>query len=108
MDAPWTEVAALDDLPEGKGRQVQVGEDPVVLVRAGERVFALSDVCTHQGAHVHGGAVRTASPASIACPFHGSTFALEDGRVLRGPAARPLATYEVRIEGGAVSVRPFG
>jgi nitrite reductase/ring-hydroxylating ferredoxin subunit len=106
MDDGWTEVGALDELPEGKGRAVRVGDEPMVLVRSGEQVFALSDVCTHQGAQLHGGAVKTASPATITCPFHGSIFRLEDGRVMRGPATRALATYEVRIEDGSVAVRP--
>ena len=105
MDDGWAVVSTVEELPDGKGRQVQVGEDPVVLVRLGERVFALSDVCTHQGAMVHGGAVRAAAPSTISCPFHGSTFRLEDGRVVRGPASRPLATYEVRVEGDTVYIR---
>jgi len=108
MDGSWTDAGPLADLPEGKGRQVQVGDAAVVLVRVGERVFALSDVCTHQGAALHGGGVRTAAPASISCPFHGSTFALEDGRVLRGPATRPVAAFEVRVDDGVVAVRPAG
>jgi len=106
MDGTWTDVGALADFPDGKGRQVMVGDEPVVVVRVGDRAFGLSDVCTHQGAALHGGGVRTAAPASISCPFHGSTFALADGRVLRGPASRPVAAYEVRVDDGVVAVRP--
>ena len=108
MDADWTDVGALDDLPDGKGRQVTVGDDAVAVVRLGDRVVALSDSCTHQGAMLHAGAVRAASPPSITCPFHGSVFSLDDGRVLRGPATRPVATYEVRLEDGHVFLRAAG
>jgi nitrite reductase/ring-hydroxylating ferredoxin subunit len=106
MDSPWTEVAKLDELPEGKGRQVVVDVEKVLLVRSGDQVFALEDTCTHQGAPLHAGAVRPAPPMSVICPLHGSIFGLDDGRVIRGPATEPLLTYEVQVVDGVVSVRP--
>lgn len=108
MDGDWIDAGAVDDLPEGKGRRVMVGDEPVAVVRLADGVSALADTCTHQGAMLHAGAVRTASPPSITCPFHGSVFSLEDGRVLRGPATRPVATYEVRLEDGHVFLRTEG
>ena len=102
----WTEVGRLEDLPEGKGHQVVVDLVKVLLVRSGDRVFAVEDTCTHQGAQLHAGAVRTTPPMSVICPLHGSVFGLEDGRVLRGPATEPLLTYEVQVTDGVVSVRP--
>ena len=108
MDVAWTEVGRLEELPEGKGQQVVVDLEKVLLVRSGDRVFALEDTCTHQGAPLHIGPVRTASPPSVTCALHGSTFALDDGRVLRGPATEPLLTYEVQVIDGVVSVRATG
>jgi nitrite reductase/ring-hydroxylating ferredoxin subunit len=106
MSAAWTEVGKLEDLPEGKARQVVVDLAKVLLVRSGGSVFALEDTCTHQGAPLHAGAVRTMSPASVTCPLHGSMFGLEDGRVLRGPATEPLLRYETRVTDGVVEIRP--
>ena len=106
MDAAWTEVGTFDDLPEGKGRQVVVDLVKVLLVRSGERVFAVEDTCTHQGAPLHAGQVKMGSLASVTCPLHGSTFGLEDGRVLRGPATEPVLTYAAKVEDGVVFVRP--
>jgi nitrite reductase/ring-hydroxylating ferredoxin subunit len=103
----WTPVGALADLPEGRGTAVEIGADRAMVVRSGERVFAVADRCTHQGASLSRGPVRiTDSLATVTCPVHGSRFRLDDGRVLRGPAARPLDTYEVRVEDGVVELRP--
>jgi len=54
------------------------------VVRRGERLFALSAVCTHQNCKL------IAEPdRSFYCKCHGSTFD-PDGRVTRGPAKRDL------------------
>jgi nitrite reductase/ring-hydroxylating ferredoxin subunit len=42
------------------------------------------------------------------CPWHGSEFALEDGRVINGPATEPQPTFEVREQGGSIEVRAKG
>ena len=103
----WTAIGALADLPEGRGATRDVDGVTVMVVRSGERVFAVADRCTHQGSSLSRGRVRiTDSLATVTCPVHGSRFRLDDGRVLRGPAARPVDAYEVRVEDGVVELRP--
>ena len=69
-------------LPEGS-------ETPVyVLATAPGTWVALSPICTHLGCTVEIQANR------IVCPCHGSTYDRE-GRVLQGPAERPLARFAV-------------
>jgi len=64
-------------------------EERVALMREGERVYALSLVCTHLGCTVN------VTPGDILCPCHGSSFDRE-GRVLKGPADRPLQRLVVQ------------
>jgi cytochrome b6-f complex iron-sulfur subunit len=52
--------------------------------------FVVSSECTHLGCNVK----HTAS--GFECPCHGSRFD-ENGRVVRGPAPRPLAWYAVSL-----------
>ena len=105
-DEGWTPVGAVEALPEGKGAKVQVGDATVLLVRSGERVFAIGNRCTHQGAPLDRGRVQlSGSLATVTCPAHGSVFGLEDGRVLRGPATKPAASYMTRVVDGTVEVR---
>jgi nitrite reductase/ring-hydroxylating ferredoxin subunit len=42
---------------------------------------------------------------SIQCPWHRSRFALEDGRVLDGPAVHPQPCLETRVRNGRIEVR---
>ena len=102
----WSQVASLSDLPEGKGARVAFGDTTVLLVRSGERVHAIGNRCTHQGAPLDRGPVKIGgSLATVTCPAHGSTFGLEDGRVLRGPATKPVESYESRVVEGSVEIR---
>jgi nitrite reductase/ring-hydroxylating ferredoxin subunit/uncharacterized membrane protein len=75
---------------------------PILLIRRGERVFALAETCSHfSGPLAEGKLVGN----SIVCPYHYSRFALEDGRVLDGPAVHPQPCLEVRIRDGQIEVR---
>ncbi|MDQ5809986.1 MAG: Rieske (2Fe-2S) protein [Actinomycetota bacterium] len=41
---------------------------------------------------------------TVICPCHGAEFDVRSGAVLQGPARKPLATYETRVEGGNLEV----
>ena len=101
----WTPTVREDELVEGTPTPASVGGFGVVLVRQGERVYALADRCTHRGGPLHEG---TLVDGCIECPWHGSRFRLEDGSVERGPATGPELAYDVRLRDGMVEVRPHG
>ena len=78
--------------------------EPVYLLRAddadGRSVFnAVSPICTHRGCTVE------TQGAVLVCPCHGSTYS-RAGTVLRGPAERPLRTYQTSVAAdGTIEVR---
>jgi nitrite reductase/ring-hydroxylating ferredoxin subunit/uncharacterized membrane protein len=78
---------------------------PILLVRRGDRIFAMAETCSHfSGPLAEGKLVGD----SIVCPYHASRFALADGRVLDGPAVHPQPHLEVRARNGHIEVRrPF-
>jgi nitrite reductase/ring-hydroxylating ferredoxin subunit len=94
-----------DQLAEGKPVRIELGEEAVFLVRSGDRLFAMENRCSHQGAPLHRGPVRFGSLNQVTCPAHGSMFNLENGAVLRGPASQALATYDARVTDGMVEIR---
>ncbi len=99
----WTPAGtAGQDLAEGAPRKVQVGDTPVMLVRSGGEVRALHDRCGHRGCSLAQGEV---SAGVVECTCHGSRFALDDGRVLRGPATTPQPAFEVRESAGGLELR---
>jgi nitrite reductase/ring-hydroxylating ferredoxin subunit len=77
------------------------------VLRDGERVLAVGNRCTHQGVGLDRGFVKIAgSIKSVTCPAHGSMFDLETGKVMRPPATKLVAVYDVKVEAGPVYVRP--
>jgi cytochrome b6-f complex iron-sulfur subunit len=70
------------------GSRTVLPDVPAVLVRSDNTFSALSLVCTHLGCTVE------SRPEGFNCPCHGSRFDLQ-GKLLRGPAAKPLAALRV-------------
>ena len=70
--------------------QILVAQVPAMILHRRDGFKALSLVCTHLGCTV--GQV----PSGFACPCHGSHYDAQ-GRVTRGPAARPLRQLRTEI-----------
>jgi cytochrome b6-f complex iron-sulfur subunit len=85
------------------GRAGAVGNEQVLVVRDPAnkaQVLAVNPTCTHKGCAVK----WKASENHFECPCHDSDFA-PDGKVLKGPASKPLATYVAKIAGEKVLVK---
>ncbi|KPP95002.1 MAG: Rieske (2Fe-2S) protein [Erythrobacter sp.] len=99
----WQCAGRVDAIPAARPLAVGLGGREVLLCRSGTMVFAVDARCPHAGQSLANGRVRG---GTIACPFHGARFRLADGAPTAGPTRRALGTYEVRITGGEVWVRP--
>jgi nitrite reductase/ring-hydroxylating ferredoxin subunit len=99
----WQTVIADADLAEGSPTPVTVGAVPLLLVRRGATIHAISNRCNHRGCSLHEG--DFSGETSVVCPCHGSTFSLEDGALLHGPATAPQPAYLTRVRDGKVEVR---
>jgi nitrite reductase/ring-hydroxylating ferredoxin subunit/uncharacterized membrane protein len=98
----WTAVLDAAELEEAQPRVVRAGDTEVLLYREAGRVYALWASCTHQGGPLADG---TFTDGCVVCPWHGSTFRLADGKVVRGPAAASQPVYETRVLDGKLEVR---
>ena len=112
------DLGPLTGYPQGEPVAVDVGRRRLVVVRDGERVFALRDVCPHQGAALsagrvistcrlhreHGRWVQTDLRA-VQCPWHGWSFGLDDGQALFEDSGTRVRSYPARVAGGRVRVR---
>ena len=91
--------AGLEDL---KPTRVEYRGTPILLVRKRDRIFALADTCSHFSGPLSEGKLIG---DTIVCPYHDSRFALNDGRLINGPAVHPQPCLEVRIKDGQIQVR---
>jgi nitrite reductase/ring-hydroxylating ferredoxin subunit/uncharacterized membrane protein len=101
----WTPVMAESELADGEHRKVDAGKVSVLLYRSGAGILALDSVCSHMGGPLEEG---TIADGCVTCPWHGSTFRLGDGHIVRGPATTPQPSYEARVNDGQIEVRRRG
>ena len=97
------DVAAFDELADSTPVRVDVDGRPVCLVRQGDAVHALHDVCTHAKASMSEGFV---DDGVIECPRHGAGFRLDTGEVVTPPATTALPRFAVEVRDGRVLVDP--
>jgi len=70
-----------------------------VVKQSDNEVVAFAPGCTHLGCAYHWDEKKS----EFLCPCHNSIFAL-DGRVLSGPAPRPLDRFETKVENNKLLV----
>src|SRR3954447_6177542 len=79
-----------------------VGDQDVLLVRAGAEIFAIDAWCSHYHGPLAEGLVVG---DSIRCPWHHACFDLRSGEATRAPALNALAVWQVQHEGDRIVVR---
>jgi 3-phenylpropionate/trans-cinnamate dioxygenase ferredoxin component len=98
----FVRVAKVSEIPDPGKLIAEVEDRLMVLFHVGGQLYALDDVCTHDGGPLGEGQL---DGFCIACPRHGAKFDIRDGRALTMPATRPTVAHEVKIEGDDVLVR---
>jgi nitrite reductase/ring-hydroxylating ferredoxin subunit len=114
--ADWQPLGALDMLPDGSMRELDVAGHAVLLLRVRGQCHAYQGRCPHQRGHLARGTLKD---EVITCPVHGSKFSAVTGaciawvdglagwmqpmvKLLRPPM--DLAAYPVREDQGQVWV----
>lgn len=73
-----------------------------VVKQPDSQVVAFGPQCTHLGCAYHWEDAK----GQFLCPCHSSLFAA-DGKVVSGPAPRPLDRYQTKIQGNKLLVGPL-
>jgi menaquinol-cytochrome c reductase iron-sulfur subunit len=113
-DAAWVQAADLTQLQIKKPEEVvfrrtrvdgwrTVNEKTTAwVVKTDEnKAVVFSPNCTHLGCAYH----WDAQANNFLCPCHTSEFSI-DGKVLAGPAPRPLDRYQSRVDNGKLFIGP--
>jgi len=93
--------AHLSEIAPGTTRRVVVDGIEILLCNVNGNIYAIEDVCTHDGGPLDQGELEG---EMVVCPRHGATFDVRTGDALTLPAVVPLLTYPVTIEGDDVYV----
>ncbi|XP_076832126.1 apoptosis inducing factor mitochondria associated 4 isoform X2 [Brachyhypopomus gauderio] len=97
-----TEVVCLEsDLQDGQMKEVEVGQQKVLLVRNEGRFSAVGSLCTHFRAPLIKG---TLTGNRVRCPWHGACFNTTTGDIEEFPGLDSLPTFKVKVEEGKVYV----
>jgi 3-phenylpropionate/trans-cinnamate dioxygenase ferredoxin subunit len=97
------DVGAVDDFVDGTATRVEVGDEPVAVVRIDDDLYAIGDTCSHANVSLSEGEVDRAE-RTLECWKHGSAFGLADGRPCSLPATRPVPVFDVLVDDGRVYV----
>jgi 3-phenylpropionate/trans-cinnamate dioxygenase ferredoxin subunit len=99
--AEWVDVAPANELPPGNRKVVYTEIGPIAVFNLAGELFAIEDICTHDGGELASGAC---DGDQIICPRHGARFCIRTGKVLAPPAYEDIETFPVRIENETVQV----
>jgi 3-phenylpropionate/trans-cinnamate dioxygenase ferredoxin subunit len=94
-------VAKLSEIAPGTTRRVVLNSVEILLCNVDGKVYAIEDVCTHDGGPLDQG---TLEGECVVCPRHGATFDVRTGDALTLPAVIPLMTFDVTVQGDDVFV----
>jgi 3-phenylpropionate/trans-cinnamate dioxygenase ferredoxin subunit len=97
----FVKVARVEEIAPGTALRVEVGDEPIAVFNLDGEFYAICDTCSHEEASLSDGDVFG---DVVECPLHGSQFDIKTGKVLTLPAVLPVASYDVRVEGGDVLV----
>ena len=98
----FTQVAESRSLAENSMMRARAGDADVLLARQHGRVCGLVHACAHLGGPLSEGTLKD---GSVVCPWHGSEFALDDGRVINGPSTYDQPCLTVRERDGKIEVK---
>jgi nitrite reductase/ring-hydroxylating ferredoxin subunit/uncharacterized membrane protein len=101
VEPGWHDLMPLDELDGRQPVKRMIGDVPVVVLRDGERIHVLAGRCSHLSGPLSDGEYHD---GCLTCPWHGSTFRVADGTVVRGPATAPQPAFRTRVAGGLIQV----
>ena len=103
-ESGFERVASLAELEPGVPTSVESASLGTICIGIVDGdVVAFVDRCAHREFPLSAGEIL--EDGTVECPWHGARFDCRTGAVVRGPADRPIAAFEARVDGDDVLVR---
>jgi 3-phenylpropionate/trans-cinnamate dioxygenase ferredoxin subunit len=97
----FAKIGKLDDIPPGTVKVYQLPDREIAVCNAGGRLYAIDNVCTHDGGSLDQGELIG---FEVECPRHGARFDVRSGDVTEEPAVLAVDTFPVRLHGDDIEV----
>ncbi len=101
MSNNWTEVVAVNDIPQLGSRVIKTDTINIAVFRtASDEVFAMKDECPHKQGPLSQGIVHG---NTVTCPMHNWKIDLASGEAL-GPDEGCTNVFTTKVENGKVYI----
>jgi len=97
----YVPVAGVEQIANGERLFIEIDDRSIVVFNIADRLFAIGDICTHDGGPLGDGKV---DGWDIICPRHGARFDIRSGKVISLPAFIDIPAYPVRIVEGQIEI----
>jgi apoptosis-inducing factor 3 len=87
-------VARLNELQDGKKRQVTVGDTDILLIRRKDSVYEIGAYCTHNKAPLEQDVLHG---DCIVCPWHNAYFDITTGELHQSPGLDSLDRFQFAL-----------
>jgi nitrite reductase/ring-hydroxylating ferredoxin subunit len=102
MPDGFVPVTRASELSPGAMTWVALDRERVLIANVDGCFYALRDSCGHRRAPLSKG---TLEGHVIECPLHFARFDVRTGKLLSGPTAADVPTYQVLVDGDTVYVK---
>jgi nitrite reductase/ring-hydroxylating ferredoxin subunit len=89
----WVTLCSLDELPQGRGKYVEVDGFHLAVFRDGETFSVIDSTCPHAGANLADGDIED---GCAVCPWHFWAFRLDNGQMRDSPGVA-VKKYSTRV-----------
>lgn len=100
--ADWIFVGTRSEMLPGEFKVVWDGDTAIAVYNIDGDLYAIEDVCSHDGGELAGGEVHG---FEVECPRHGARFDVRNGVVMCPPAYEPIASFPVHEVDGQIWTR---
>ena len=100
--ADWIFVGTRSEMLPGEFKVVWDGDTAIAVYNIDGDLYAIEDVCSHDGGDLAGGEVHG---FEVECPRHGARFDVRNGAVMCPPAYEPIASFPVHEVDGQIWTR---
>ena len=98
---PWKKIAQTFEIPENKGKEIEVNGNRVAIFHANGRFYAIEALCRHQDGSLAPGKING---EVVECPLHFWHYNIRTGELLDYLKDVKLETYTLDIRGNDIFI----